>query len=44
MVLFAACGGAAPAEEQPAQADEAASAEAMAADEWGTIVVPAEKK
>jgi len=46
MVLFAACGGAAPAEE-PTPADEAAPAEAaesMPADEWGTIVVPAGEK
>jgi len=46
MVLFAACGGAAPAAE-PAQAEEAAPAEAAdspAADEWGTIVVPAGEK
>jgi len=40
MLLFAACGGTAPAEEAPA----ADAGESVAEDEWGYIVVPAGEK
>ena len=45
LVLFAACGGAAPAEESaPAEAAAAVEEEATVEDEWGTIVIPAGEK
>ncbi len=45
LVLFAACGGAAPAEESaPAEAAAVVEEEATVEDEWGTIVIPAGEK
>jgi len=44
MVLFAACGGAAPADEATSAETPAEAAESTAEDEWGYITVPAGEK